>query len=411
MLATIRQFGVGRGLAAAILLASIAILILQQINLTGYMSSDFRIFHDAAIRFAADPYRLYQDETPEVVVANMATLQGYLYPPPSIAAFMPMALVSREAAFVIFTILVLITTFASVRLWLRLLAADGYPLPDHWMQIALVAAVIAIGPVYACRGGQIDTIILWLCVMGLWLGGTRHAWWAGVFYAVGGWIKIYPGLLIAHAVQTAQRRAFIAGFVVAALVIPLLSLAFVPMAVMQQYFDTFLPMMSSRAIINIDNQSLAAVWLRATVIDIDPRTSFAALLIPTGIRVAIALSALASIVAFSLRCRAVSAPPLFVAAWMMALIGPMAPLGWGHSYAYVIPALLSVFLLGVAQKAVWPLILAGFIWLTFVMPSHSQIALDPQSVLSQIFYARYAFATIGLLILLWIAVGFNRVCR
>jgi alpha-1,2-mannosyltransferase len=388
------------GVWVAILVA-LGLFVFQTLSLRGYISSDFHVFYDAAARSVADYSTIYKDDWKADVVTDISTLQGFLYPPPSVLAFVPLVFADKPQAFAVFSALALLAAVVSIWIWLRLLARHNVAAPHNAEMAALMLLALATAPVFLNRGGQVGTFILLFCVLGVAVGNGRWGWIGGAFLALGGWIKIYPGLLLAIPLQQDWRRAAF-GFAAAAVAIPLLSLIVIPFEMYQQYFTTLLPTMSGWAIINIDNQSLAAVWLRMQDTGIDPRTSYEALPIPRVASAAFALTALAIIAAFAWRTRTMAARFLPVSAVVMALIGPIAPLGWGHSYAFILPALVMVLAVS-WERETYVAVLAGLIaWVLIVVPSHSRF---PESLLphafEQLFYARYAIAVAILLAALW----------
>jgi alpha-1,2-mannosyltransferase len=398
--------GLVRRVSKWLLIAVVSMIFAYQtMRLTGYISGDFGIFYDAAHRFAVDPTSIYRDHSQTDFVADIATLQGYLYPPPSILVFAPLTLGSKLAAFMVFSWLAMAAAILACWMWLRLMARDGFARPVWSEVVALIGLACVTGPVFSCRGGQVDTFILLLCVLGVGCGTTRWAWLGGVALAAGGWIKIYPGLILLYSLQQNRRIPLFVGFVAAAIAIPVLSLAIVPFETYRVYFEQLFPNMSGRAIINIDNQSLHAIWLRFAYPEIDAQTSFAAFEVPALVSASIGVAALASIAAFSVRCRALGTSTLMVAAVVLAWIGPIAPLGWGHSFAYGLPLLLMVLEMAWRQTRLVSLFLAFAAWVAIVLPAHNRLSDTVPDLLAQLFYARYTIATLLLMTLAW------RLCR
>ncbi len=386
---------------AAIAIA-MTLFVIQSISLRGYVSSDFHIFYDAAARSVSDFTAIYKAEWNADVKTDVGTLQGYLYPPPSILVFMPLVLAEKPEAFAIFSILALLAAVVSIAIWLSLL--QRYRLVvlarSEWVALIMLACVTA--PVFINRGGQVGTFLLALCVFGVAFGNGRWGWVGGALLALGGWIKIYPGLLVfAMPLRKDWPRAA-SGFIAASIAIPFLSLIVIPIEMYRQYFSTLLPAMSGRAIINIDNQSFAAVWLRLQDTGFDPRTSFAALPIPNAISAAFVIGALSIMAAFFWRTRNSEAALLPVTAVIMALIGPLAPLGWGHSYTFMLPLLVMVMAMAWNTRRAGCGLSAIAAWAIIVVPSHSRL---PDGLLpafaEQIFYARYPIAVFILLIAFW----------
>jgi alpha-1,2-mannosyltransferase len=385
---------------------AVGLFVYQTLNLRGYVSSDFHIFYDAAARSVADFSAIYKDGWKADVQKDVATLQGFLYPPPSVLAFVPLVIWDKPEAFAVFSGLAFLAAVVSIWIWLGLLARNRVATPGRTEIATQMLLALVTAPVYLNRGGQVGTFILLFCVLGVALGNGRWGWIGGLLLALGGWIKIYPGLLLlAMPLRNDWRKAAI-GFVAAAIAIPLLSLIVIPFDMYQQYFSVLLPAMSGRAIINIDNQSLAAIWLRLQDTGLDPQTSFTALPVPGLFTACCAAGAGAMIAAFAWLTRAAEASFLPVSAVIMSLIGPIAPLGWGHSYAFMLPLLVMVLAIAWQRSAYPALLGAMFAWALIVVPSHTRLPenLLPQ-IVEQVFYARYPIAVAIMLAALWTLCG------
>lgn len=386
------------------LLAAVPLLALlhlaEALSLSGAMSSDYVLFYKAAARFAADPMTVYPPEA-------RFTLDGYLYPPPSILLFLPLLLGSLDQAFLAANVVVLGCGLAGSLMWLRLVREDHALPRDRLAALVVLGLAMAAGPMLAVRTGQVDTIILLLCAAPVWL--ARRGWpkAAGALIAVGCWIKIYPVLMLFWLACRPEWRAMLAGFVLAAVAVPLLSLAVVPAELYLDYFRNQLPAMSGRAIVNIDNQSLAAVVVRGGSSIEDYTRLFTALPLPGWFRGGIVLLMLSGMGAVVLRVRCCGAPALTVASWAMALACLVAPLGWGHTYCLLLPLFIETLRLALARRTVGEIALIGGCYLALLLPAHHRLAIDTllPGWAAQLFYARYALAALVLLAVSWRQAG------
>ncbi len=396
------------GVWAAIIVAG-GLFVVQTMRLQGYISSDFHIFYDAAARSVADFSAIYKADWNADVKTDVGTLQGYLYPPPSVLFFVPLVLAEKPLAFAIFSTLSLLAAIGSIWVWLGLVRRHAIATFTTTEGVALTMLACVTAPVFINRGGQVGTFILLLCVLGVAAGNGRWGWIGGAFLALGGWIKIYPGLLVlAIPLRQGWRRAAV-GFGAAAVAVPLLSLIVIPIEIYVQYFSVLLPTMSGRAIVNIDNQSFAALWLRLNETGFDPRTSFAALPIPVHVNATFAVAAASIIAAFYWRVRMWDSAFLPVSAVIMALIGPLAPLGWGHSYTFLLPLLVSVLAMAWEARRNASVVGALAGWVMIVIPSHSRFSGAALTEgLAHLFYARYPVAVLILLALFWLLLGMPR---
>lgn len=377
-------------------LVPLALLGLEQASLAGYIGGDFRIFHRAVARFLSDPATLYGPAgTP---LQSGQTLQGFIYPPPGILALLPFGLGALETDFTLFVTLSTVLAAGALAIWLRLAPPRHAP---PAVQVALVLMALASGPAFACRAGQIDLLILALCTAGAWCALGTRPMLGGALLAIGAWIKIYPVLVAVPLVIAAPRgRHVAAGFGLAALAVPALAALAVPPLLWRQYFFELLPQMSLRAIVNIYNQSLAAIWLRTQIPHGQALDSFAAMAVPAPVRLAVASLAIA-LIALATR-KAWRTPSALPMACLVALatISIAAPLGWGHAYVYVIPLWL-VLAASAWESRDWSQIgLTGGAWLLLLPSAHHRFTFAAWGEpLWSLTYGRYAIAALLLIAL------------
>jgi alpha-1,2-mannosyltransferase len=375
---------------------AVLLFVLQGLSLQNHISSDFKIYYWAAKHFVDNPMLLYQE-------SSRLTLSGYLYPPPSIFLFLPLQLVSLEIGFQLFSPLILLSALIALLLWLRLLVKADLAPSNLLLMAAILSLAIVSGSVFSGRAGQIDAFVLLLCVIAVALAESMPLL-AGAIISVGAWIKIYPALLIFYAMTQASFRRFLCGFLVAGITIPGLACTVIPIDLMFKYFLDILPSLSGRTIINIDNQSLQAIGVRAMIPLSEAINSFAAYPVPSLLRWGGNVMALSMILltACLVRRRKSKNLNLYIAAVIMAMIPLMAPLGWGHTYIYVLP-LFCLMVSRAASHSLPSLLVALFVYLAFVFPSHHnfQYLQGMPDFFLELLFARYAIATIVLCILSW----------
>lgn len=380
------------------------VFIAQTIRLQGLIGSDAIVFHDAVQRALADPALLYHDD--RGVLGTARALLGFLYPPPSIAMLLPFGLGSLEQGHTLLSYAALAAAIASIWAWLVMAARDGLVGTSHLERAALILMTVVTGAVFTCRFGQVDTLILAIVTGGIWLVWRQRPGWGGAVLAAGSWIKIYPALLMLPLlVRRDTRQPALIGFAGGAMAVLAVALLVFPAATWRDFF-IMLPIMAERTIVNIDNQSIVAIWARTVAPAAQALTTYDAIIVPAGLRAAVSLLAVAVIGAFTWRAWRVRAPQLWVAACATAIISLIAPLGWGHSYAYVLPLLILCIAFAWRSRA-WPALAAGLlIWGAYVIPAHRQFGgLAPDSLLWHLAYARYAIAAIALLVLAWWQMG------
>lgn len=375
---------------------AVVLQVIETVSLHGKVSSDFHIFYEAAQQALRDPLGLYPADAKR-------TLDGYLYPPPAVFLFLPLTLGSLETTFLFANAVVLACGIAALALYMGLVCR-AYGLPrDRLLWLVVFGLAMDTGAMAAVRQGQVDTIVLLLCIAPVWLDAKGWPKTAGALIAAGCWIKIYPVLMLFWLFCRPQWRAMLIGFAIAAAAIPLLSLSVVPVELYLDYFRNQLPSMSGHAIINIDNQSFAAILVRAQAPLAEFTVRFTTLPLPGWFRAGVVALMLGGMGAAVWRMRQIGAPALLVASWATAMACLVAPLGWGHTYCLLLPLLIHVLYLALARRAWWQIIVAGGCYLALLLPAHHRFFADTliPGWAGQLFYARYALAALVLLALSW----------
>lgn len=379
---------------------AIALLVVEQISLRGYIGSDFHLFHQAVATLRARPEALYGP--PGQPLEAGLTLSGFIYPPPGALALLPFGLGGLARDFLLFTTFTLLSAALALG-WI----AARLPCGRAW-RAGLFLLALASGPVFACRAGQIDLAILALTVAAVAAGLGRRPALAGALLAAGAWIKIYPALLMLPlwvALPGPARKRLLSGFALAAIIVPALTALLVPLGLWKAYFGELLPAMASRTIVNIYNQSLVADLTRLSLPASQVLEKFDALPVPGSARFgALAIGGIVVAAAAWLARSKAKAPACWLA---MAAISLLAPLGWGHAYVYVLPLWLCV----AGQAAARRDRLAGLVaMVTFVLllPSahHRFTLFEGIGVLRHLVYSRYALAT--LLLAAWLILAGSR---
>ncbi len=378
-----------------------ALLAFRLLSLRGYSSADFKTFRAAAVRLTRDPAQLYIE--PGMAHRNQVaeTLIGFLYPPPAAIPFAPLSAIDPGAGFFWFVTAILAAAAAALALWAWMVAKDGVTSPGIALALAIAAVALVSGPVSENWLGQIDTIVLLICIaaIGATVGGRPAL--GGALVAAGCWIKIYPVLLLVLLTQRIDRRRFLAGFAIAALALPFGSVAVLPVSLFVQYFGELLPAMSGRVIVNIDNQSLLASVTRAAIPMRIAIESFGAVPSSAGLRAAVNTFGIAGIAAIVWRTR--GGDPLLVSAWALATVPLVAPLGWGHTYAYALPLWALVAGRSLAMRNRLVAVTMALSWLVWLPTGHHIFALgaDPSAALFLVVYARMALVTLFVMAMAW----------
>lgn len=379
---------------------ALALLAVESWSLRGVQGSDFRVFTRAVARVLADPATLYGNALgPD---GSAVTLQGFLYPPPSILLLWPFGALPADTGFALLSWGSLLCVIGALWLWLRICGqGDRITLPRSAIA-AIILLAAASGPVFSNRLGQVDALMMAISVAALVCANRRRGAWGGALLAIGGWVKIYPGLLMAPLLLRRQQPvALLGGFALAAGVMAAATMLIIPSAVWHSYFFEQLPVMSARAIVNIYNQSLTADVLRLTLPQHITEQTFAAELVPLWLRIGSLLTGLALMASAYLATRRTPPHDRVVEAVTLATIALIAPLGWGHTYVFVLP-LWALVMATALSRDHWGLAgLAFACWAALLIPAHRQFAfLDTAPhALWWMVHSRYALATLALIVM------------
>jgi alpha-1,2-mannosyltransferase len=281
------------------------------------LQTDFHYYYDAAIRFRADPSRLYQ--------LSDDVIAGFTYPPPAILPFVMLSYLPLGVAMVVLTVSSYAVVILSMVLWIRSLEQRGVAV-DRSNAIAVTLVAIALGPTYSnAIFGQVNAWVL-ICAIGfVTIGSTRPAL-GGTFLAAG----------------------TLAGVVIIAIALP-----FVPLSAYQTFSGDVLPARFDKTAVHISNQSLIAFIERFSI----PPDRFLnwtgeqAIAVSGSVR---AFNWLLGIAAIALLWRRATRGPrldaIHSAAGLIALPAVIAPLGWGHTYVLVLP-LIVLHLLQMRERS------------------------------------------------------------
>ncbi|HEX4915475.1 MAG TPA: glycosyltransferase family 87 protein, partial [Vicinamibacterales bacterium] len=208
------------------------------------LQTDFHYYYDAAVRFRADPSRLYQ--------LSDDVIAGFTYPPPAILPFMVLSYLPLGVAMMVLTVSSYAVVILSMVLWNRYLQQGGVA-ADRADVIAATLVAIALGPTYSnAIFGQVNAWVL-ICAIGFVTIGAARPAIGGTFLAAGTLLKIYPALMVALCFwdRTGWRRilyAALAGVAIIAIALP-----FVPLSAYQTFLGDVLPARFDKTAVHISN--------------------------------------------------------------------------------------------------------------------------------------------------------------
>jgi hypothetical protein len=128
------------------------------------LQTDFHYYYEAALRFRADPSRLYQ-LTDDVIA-------GFAYPPPAILPFVALSHLPLGEALLWMTLGSYAALLCSIGLWISYLNRRGVAV-DVRTAIGAGLVAVALGPSYSnAVFGQVNAFVL-LCAVGFVTIGPR----------------------------------------------------------------------------------------------------------------------------------------------------------------------------------------------------------------------------------------------
>ena len=361
------------------------------------IQTDFHYYYEAARRFSDDASRLY--------LASDDVIAGFTYPPPAIVPFLLLSKLPLGWALLLMTAASYGAIILSMQLWWGYLRRNGIE-ADGRTRIAVLLIVLASGPVYMNSVfGQVNAFVLLSAVAFVTRAVSSPAI-AGAALAAGTWLKIYPIFLIIIGVMDLRTVRAIAIGAVAAIAIAVALLPVVPLPVYEM-FAMFLPGRAGITALHVTNQSLMGFFERFRY---PPDqylnwTGHEAVTVTSPVRAVSMIIITALIMRHwwnSLASRTLSPA---IAASMIALIGVIAPLGWGHAYVMVLP--LVMLLLIAMPNVSRPLAITIVLCVVALMiPAGRHLPIDAAPAwLQNVVYSRYLIATVTLIVISSVSVG------
>jgi alpha-1,2-mannosyltransferase len=350
------------------------------------IQTDFHYYYQAAQRFAANRQQLY--------MASDDVIAGFAYPPPAIVPFLALARLPLGVALVALTVASYAALGVTIRQWLGYVRRHGFEI-DRRTTVLVSIIVLALGPAYMnAIFGQVNMFVLASTVaFACWLELPAAA---GSMLAMGIWLKIYP--VVVAAIALWERRAWraIGWAIVAGLAIAVLLLPVVPWSAYQTFVSSVLPARVDKTAIHITNQSLVAFLERFTY----PPDEFLnwtghEAVTVSGVIRAINLGAAAAAVLMFWRRAVVSEPARAGSvACIIALVGIVAPLGWGHTYVMAIP-LVMLHVVVMRHAPPLPAGVAFVCIVALMIPAGRHLPIDAAPAwLQNLVYSRYLIATV-----------------
>jgi alpha-1,2-mannosyltransferase len=317
--------------------------------LTKVVAFDFPSFYHAARIVFVQGDSPYGDAFREVSFAMGRKVHPYLYPPPSLIAFWPLAhfsILQAQTGFLIASHLCLLGS-----LWLICTKLTPLPAESRLRDLTIGISVIYIlsfDPAQRTLAlGQVNLIALFfICLALIGIKENTSAWRVALPLSVAILLKTYPVLLLIPLLFRRKFRA--AGLTVAFLgVFTAIAAVTVPDLAWSDWLYLVVPQggYANNAISAgfIWNQSLNAFVTRLLVPSEFSEAPFALAWLAKPLAAGLALLVAAATLFFSSRLnrqmRAGIAGDLEIAAYLL-MIFLVAPLSWDHHLVYVLPAVI-----------------------------------------------------------------------
>jgi alpha-1,2-mannosyltransferase len=312
------------------------------------IATDYNIYYKAAQQFKADPSILYD--------ATNTGFDQYLYPPPAILLFVLCTFIPYQVSYWIFSFLMYASLIGSLFIGQKIYNAKFGIEPSRNNYLFIAFALTTAPMFHNITLGQVNCLVLLLCMLYLYFAEKKPVL-AGIFLAAACWIKVYPVLLILWGVFSKERRKSVYACMISGTSVVLLLALLIPFDL---YFDFArkLLLVSHYSCSNPINQSVTGFFLRFHVpferIFMWPNVYE----VPAWIRMLnYALLAITLAVTSVQLYR--NPNNISMAAVLLALIPLFSPLGWGHSFVFMLP--LVMLCIQAIQKRY------GQTWITFLV--------------------------------------------
>lgn len=288
--------------------------------------ADYSFFHEAALRFFADPATLYAD--PE-----------YFYPPPGVLVFWPTTLVGKVPGYILSGPIIFATLAVAVVWALRLWEQErGEPLGTATRASLIVIALGSTATFQSLKYAQVNGLVLVSAVAFLALCQRERPGWAALALAGGFWLKLLPLVLLPLGLG-ARWRQLAAGTLVGFIALPLALLPLVPAELYHEYARDRLPHLSGLTDWSALNGSIPASITRLGLpIEVVRHSG----MLPAT-PLASALAAVVGMLVIGAATLAVWTRRVGIVrggAVVLGVLPAVVPLGWEHTYALALPLLL-----------------------------------------------------------------------
>lgn len=362
------------------------------------VATDYAIYYKAGEQFRSDPSTLYHPTN--------TGFDQFLYPPPAITLFSLFSFIPYQPSYWLFSILMYASLIASLLIWKRI---DSKRLgfeseKDNYLFIAF--ALTSAPMFHNITLGQVNCLVLLLCMLYLYFAEKKPVI-AGIFLAAACWIKVYPVVLALWGVFSKERRKSVYSFVISGASVILLLALFVPFNLYFDFAEKML-LVSKYSCSNVINQSVTGFFLRHHVpfekIFMWPNVYE----VPGWIRMSNYLLFAAAMIGAGVQLYR-NPDKIEVAAVLLAFIPIFSPLGWGHSFVFMLPLVMQCMQLiqrryGKTWVVFFVIIGIGFLLLIPVYNAPGFLMKFPL-LLRNMYYSRLLLITVLCILMVFLAMS------
>lgn len=199
------------------------------------------------------------DHGRQVLGTTATSIPGFVYPPPLALLLRPLVGLEFATARALWNGFNLLLLLVCAGLTLRLMPA----VPDRWLAAGAVAVVYGASmPVReTILLGQVNLLVLGLCLLAAVAHLRRRNALAGCLLAVAAWLKIIPAFLLLFFVGRQNWRAAIAGFALTGAAVGVIVTVWLGVNETLHYFLVILPEAGQQQLA-IDNKAFLAMFER-----------------------------------------------------------------------------------------------------------------------------------------------------
>ncbi len=363
--------------------------------------ADFQFFYEGAQRFLEDPYLLYEENTHDgFLLIEREGRIDYGYPPPAVLLFVSFAFLSIRAAYLAFTVFSVVLTALCVMLfkWLYDWNRKRSVWDLKWWTI--LAFAFASGPTYVTYVfGQVNAVVLILCLMYIACILDERFVLAGFIVGVGFWLKFYPVFLLALAPFEKRPLRLLFASALSIVLIPLILQPILPLELYRRYFFEVYPGLADQTAPHIYNQSVIG-WLTRFVEPLSMYYNWGPLLVDARVKVANLLAMAAVFGWIMVGYYRHRERKLLHYACILAASPIVVTYGWGGTYMLALP-LVMLAMHSLFERSWVYALLVPMLAVLFIIPAYRPFDLGDQlgPVASHLYYNRYLFVTA--LLLFW----------